>query len=378
MGSAMTRWLARGRGVAATAAIAHAPPFAVVGLFALAYIPCLLFDDKAHKISFGGPVPILASLVPMTEHLLGPSAAMAFIALAVTRNRRRSLQRSATWLATRNWLEILLVRIPLTATLEAGIAFFYLEFKINIARLQPYSWDHFFAQADRLLFLGKDPWALTHWLVPGAEWTQIFDLFYRLWFILMHIVLFGAGMLPMCNRLRLTFLTAYGLIWLVGGTLVAILFASAGPVYMERLTGDATFAPLLAQLEDQAAVTEIYALDVQQTLWDGYTIPGATPYGISAFPSIHVGMAVVLACFGFAVSRTLGWLLSVFAFVIFAGSIHLGWHYASDGIAGAALAVLLWRLSDRMAKWWLTVTKRGARQEPFDAAAPCEGRPRAA
>jgi hypothetical protein len=32
----------------------------------------------------------------------------------------------------------------------------------------------------------------------------------------------------------------------------------------------------------------------------------------------------------------------IYAALIFVGSIHLGWHYAVDGIVGAAAAIAVW------------------------------------
>ena len=41
----------------------------------------------------------------------------------------------------------------------------------------------------------------------------------------------------------------------------------------------------------------------------------------------------------------------MFTFLIFLGSIHLGWHYAIDGYFGAALAVVCWWLTGRLIDW---------------------------
>ena len=55
---------------------------------------------------------------------------------------------------------------------------------------------------------------------------------------------------------------------------------------------------------------------------------------------------------GFASSKKwLGYLLSVFAALIFVGSIHLGWHYAIDGYAGAAVALVCWWVAGKIVDW---------------------------
>lgn len=336
-----------------SAVVAHIPPLLILGIFVLAYLAALDANDATLSFEVA---PFLVELVRLVAVLLGIAAIGGLLALAVTRERRRSLGQVMRWLASWNWPEILLLRLPFTVCFTAAISYLHLSFKINIDSFAPYSWDHFFAWLDRRLFLGHDPWVLTHWLMPGTLATQILDTFYMIWFLVMQLSVFGVALLPVRHRLRLTFLTAYGLNWLVGGVLLTILFASAGPVYMERLTGDATFAPLMERLQAQAETVKINALVAQQWLWDGYTLPDVAPYGISAFPSLHLAIAATCACLGFAVNRLLGWAVAIFTFGILLGSVHLGWHYAVDGFAGIALGLGLWRVSDSIAGWWLSLT----------------------
>ena len=53
-------------------------------------------------------------------------------------------------------------------------------------------------------------------------------------------------------------------------------------------------------------------------------------------------MSVLFVLVGWKRDRRLGIALTLFATVIQIGSFHLGWHYAIDGYAGAALAFILW------------------------------------
>lgn len=66
----------------------------------------------------------------------------------------------------------------------------------------------------------------------------------------------------------------------------------------------------------------------QDIVWSGYI--GATPgsLGISAFPSMHVAMAVLFALYATRRSRLAGLLMWAFAAIIMVGSVVLGWHYA--------------------------------------------------
>ncbi|MNI64247.1 PAP2 superfamily protein [compost metagenome] len=61
--------------------------------------------------------------------------------------------------------------------------------------------------------------------------------------------------------------------------------------------------------------------------------------GISAFPSIHVGLITLNALFLNGYSRRLG--VVAFAYVAFIqiSSVYLGWHYAIDGYVSMTVVV---------------------------------------
>jgi membrane-associated phospholipid phosphatase len=67
--------------------------------------------------------------------------------------------------------------------------------------------------------------------------------------------------------------------------------------------------------------------------------------GISAMPSMHVAMSVLMACGGWQLGRKPGWLLTIFAVLIWIGSVHLGWHYALDGVVALGLTLAIWKFS---------------------------------
>lgn len=225
----------------------------------------------------------------------------------------------------------------------------YSGLKGNIDLFNTYSWDPFFADLDKMLFFGAEPWQVVHELFPGLLWAEFFNVAYHLWFFLMFALWFWAAGMPDDDRDRITFLFAYGLCWTIGGLIVAIFFASVGPCYYERLLGDGRYADLMRTLRGY----DLMALDVQDGLWEIYAVQGkGAGAGLSAFPSMHCASSTLFALFGFSRSRALGSALSAFALVIFIGSIYLGWHYAVDGIAGALIAVGCWfaarRIADRI------------------------------
>jgi hypothetical protein len=338
---------------------AHLPIIVVVGMFLLA--SKVLLNNEDHQFTFdvvavAGKISILFLLFIVSGMALG------LIWLIVTPSPDRSVASIAGKVFRRNWFEIVLLRMPVAFGLVYMIGSVHLGFKVNIPNFAPYSWDHFFAEIDRAMFLGQDPWVLSHAVFSGVSATLIIDTLYRIWFLVLQFCIFSIVALQCRSRLRLTFLLAYSLNWIIGGAFLAIMMPAAGPVYMERIYGDPTFQPLMDLLHDQARFATLTALDLQEWLWDGLTNPDVPPYGISAFPSLHVEMAATCACLGFSVNRVLGWTLAVFTGVILVGSVHLGWHYIIDGLFGILLAVLLWHISARVTEWWLMRTEpRGAR-----------------
>ncbi len=227
-----------------------------------------------------------------------------------------------------------------------------LDFKANIPAVHPFSWDETFMRLDRWLHLGSDPWRLLHPLMGHAPVTFVVNLAYNLWFFFLAGSWFMIAASARHSHLKMRFMSAFMLTWLAAGGVMALAFSSAGPVYYARLglSGD-PFGPLMAYLHGVNARFPIWALQTQDMLWTQYVNAEAGFVGISAFPSMHNAVAALLALAAWRVSRPLGAAMTLFAVMILAGSVHLGWHYAVDGYAGILVAVVCWRLAGGFADW---------------------------
>ena len=91
-------------------------------------------------------------------------------------------------------------------------------------------------------------------------------------------------------------------------------------------------------------------LELQDFLWSSYQ---DTPSysSISAMPSMHVTIAVLIFLATRNINRWLAWITGIFAFLILIGSVQLGWHYAIDGYLGLGVALLSWAVSAPIARW---------------------------
>jgi hypothetical protein len=65
---------------------------------------------------------------------------------------------------------------------------------------------------------------------------------------------------------------------------------------------------------------------------------------------MHIAVAVLNAIFGWHLSRTAGWSLTIFAALLIVGSVHLGWHYAIDSYASALAIPIIWKLGGMIVK----------------------------
>jgi hypothetical protein len=240
----------------------------------------------------------------------------------------------------------------------------FVGLKASIPHLNPYSWDQYFSELDRTLHFGRQPWQWLQPLLGHPFITFLININYSGWFLVMWMTWVYYAFADRPSPLRTRFFLSFFLIWILIGGILAIVFSSAGPCYYGRLgLSPDPFADLMAYLRGANEIFPIWAIPVQDVLWQGHIGKSAID-GISAMPSMHNGSALLFALAGYQVSRFAGRLLSVHAILIFIGSVHLGWHYAVDSYLAWGLTLVIWLAMAPVSRWW----HRTAAQGDFDRA----------
>ena len=139
---------------------------------------------------------------------------------------------------------------------------------------------------------------------------------------------------------------AYVGVWILLGAVLAYGLPAAGPAFYAALVDPAQAGPFVAVHDLLAAGRGnglLTSLHNQEYLLANLGRPElVVGGGISAIPSVHNALAVLFAAASFRVNRYCGLAMSAFALLIWIGSVYLNWHYAVDGLLGAAGALLLW------------------------------------
>lgn len=188
------------------------------------------------------------------------------------------------------------------------------------------------ANFDQMLFT-VDPWIISHELFGWA--SAALDRGYATWAPLKFATLLVVLALPESKQ-KTQALPSYFLIMFTGA-IGQYAMPSAGPLFYDRIGLGARFASI--PLEPWVVAASDY-------LWvDHLKAGGNVGGGISAMPSMHVAIAVWIALVVRAYVprvQVLGWL---YASMVLIGSVHLGWHYAADGIVSVVIALSAWALA---------------------------------
>lgn len=245
--------------------------------------------------------------------------------------------------------ERLLFAAPVLAMMPVFAASFTV-LKAAVPLLHPYAWDARIAAADAWLHGGTQPWELLQPVLGHPLLSSLLAVNYHLWFFILLGMLYWLAFGLERRQLRMQFMLSFVLSWILLGNVLATVFSSVGPCYYHHVVAGADpFAGLMHYLNEANSKFPLLVLDVQNGLWDSYSShSGSNALSISALPSMHVASATLLALLGWRLNRAAGIALTVFAVLIQLGSVHLGWHYALDGYAGALGAWLTWTLCGKL------------------------------
>lgn len=221
---------------------------------------------------------------------------------------------------------------PLTLTFIFVGAFG--TFKVFIPRIHPFALDGFLSDLDRLV-LGTDAWQLSH-AVIGPAGTRFIDFCYGLWFPVWGLAIVFFSLFAR-EELQRRFFLSFFAIWGILGIGLATLLSSAGPCFLD-LIGHPYADRYLVPLDNAPN-----AMRAQKMLADAYLGGGiGVAKGISAMPSVHVAVAALLVLAARHYGRIALVSALIFYVITFVGSVHLGWHYVSDGVVGSIAVLGIW------------------------------------
>jgi len=189
--------------------------------------------------------------------------------------------------------------------------------------------------------LGFQPWQVTHALI-GPIGTTVVNGVYFMWFVLVQVMLFAILFVPQLRKQRAQVLLSFVMCWVILDTFLAVAIPSVGPCYYGKLYQPDVYADLMHRLQVIDQTRPLSALRVQDGLWLQHSQDAvALGSGVSAMPSMHVSIATIIALL--LRRLRLGWIGWPFLALICIGSVHLGWHYAVDGIVSVVGTLAIWK-----------------------------------
>lgn len=218
--------------------------------------------------------------------------------------------------------------------------------KSSIPSFVPFYADPFLADLDRLLH-GTDPWRLAHATLSPEIAHQALPFYLHIWAI-------AAIALPVIIAVTdrdpariMRFSLIYLFVWIGLGNFLALAGSSVGPVFYDGLEGGTRFADLTVALQT-SGITDSMVGKIQNYLWTAFQSKALLfGSGISAFPSVHLGITTFAALYMYERSRLLLPAGVAFVLTVQTLSVYTGYHYAVDGYFSILAVILVWSLIRR-------------------------------
>lgn len=241
-----------------------------------------------------------------------------------------------------------------TIVLQCGFSIL----KSSIPFIVPFWADPYLETADEWL-LGQQAWRLLDVTLPGWTAGALHVIYLVVWTVLAFatptVIALTDEDRPRVGRAILLYLFC----WIFLGNILATIFASVGPVFHDAVYGGDRYADLATalghpdRLGDMVAATQAYLLGAYQSR------SMAFGSGISAFPSIHVAIATMVALYAIERFPALMPVGVAYVLVTFFLSIWTGYHYALDGYASILLIFVAWVALRRFGPLRLAAQKAG-------------------
>lgn len=231
-----------------------------------------------------------------------------------------------------------LIAFCATIFIHAG----FVLFKTSMPEIIPFYADHWMAATDKWLHGGQDAWILSHNMAAVLPMPYIVPLYFKFW---ISSAIFLPTFLAMTDndtqRVRRT-LILFAASWVIMGNFLALAGMSVGPIFYDQIYGGDRFAAVPAALDAAGELTAGFRR-IQEGLWWAYTTQSqSVGSGISAFPSVHVAIALVTALYAYERSRWFGILGAMYVAAILFLSVYSGFHYAIDGYFSIVVIWGMW------------------------------------
>ncbi len=223
--------------------------------------------------------------------------------------------------------------------------------KSLIPTLNPFYLDPILHRMELALHGGISPtqWLITH-LPPSLIQALAYIYSYGWGVAILAYFIWQLCVPPSQGRSQ--FISCSILMWIYAGIVLATFCASVGPIYYSEFYQDSHSALNHAMVEHLRGMSPEFA---HSLFWDirnllltfhhDQTLVNIN--GISAMPSLHTGIAMLMALHSLTYAKRLAYLMVPFALSIMLGSVALAWHYALDTYVSAIVLAIVWHINKR-------------------------------